>query len=244
MIKSLIFKLLNGRWYFAPAITVLFSLFCWLLLVILPVFPSTWITLNALPGIAAILSMLLGVWRIFKKEFKNGILQIFASFFVMGFLGFLFGTALPKSPYKKYTGNIKAPGNEQMHMPLMLAYDGEKPLQEVKQEDIILYDDNIPGQYRYEIFLNKIEKGEAYLRIFDLKTNRILSEKEVTKRSKIKVSNPAEDLREFGLSKNFRISEGSWGNYYGSRIELWFQPADPEQPERKLLTRYYVIQGN
>lgn len=244
MIKSLIFKLLNGRWYFAPAITVLFSLFCWLLLIILPVFPSTWITLNALPGIACILSMLLGVWRIFKKEFKNGILQIFAGFFVMAFLGFLFVTALPKSPYKKYTGNIKAPGNEQMHMPLMLASDGEKPLQEVKQEDIILYDNDIPGQYKYEIFLNKIEKGEVYLRIFDLKTNRILSEKEVTKRSKIKVSNPAEDLREFGLSKNFQISEGSWGDYYGSRIELWFQPADPDQPERKLLTRYYVIQGN
>ncbi|WP_262887711.1 hypothetical protein [Chryseobacterium potabilaquae] len=41
----------------------------------------------------------------------------------------------------------------------------------------------------------------------------------------------------------FTIEEGDWGDYYGSKVEVWFQPEDPAKPERKLLTKNYIIQG-
>jgi len=52
-----------------------------------------------------------------------------------------------------------------------------------------------------------------------------------------------DEVKEFVLSREFTVEKGEWGNYYGSRAEVWFQPDDLNQPEKKLVTTYYIIQG-
>ncbi|AZA83912.1 hypothetical protein C1637_13220 [Chryseobacterium lactis] len=150
----------------------------------------------------------------------------------------------PKSPYKPYNNDIKNPKNVKFSMPLKL-FSNEKELVEVTQPDILIYDYLQPGTYKYDVFLNRIEKGKVYLRVYDFNTNRILSEKEIKKQSMREVFNPSDELKEFSSGdKDFTVKEGDWGDYYGSRVEVWFQPDNPNEPERKLIEKNYIIQGN
>jgi hypothetical protein len=244
MIKEVVFKVFNWRWYFTSFITLFFGFFCWITIFILPVNKFIWNVFSVLPFFVAFISFVLGISRLFKKEFKNGLLQCLLSFFVFFIVGALFTFAPPKSPYKPYANDIKNPKNGIFEQPLRISSNNEKPLIEVTKQDVILYDYLQPGSYKYDVFLNKIEKGKVYLKIFDFNTNRILSEKEIKKKSQIEVFNPTDELREFGLDKNITVSEGNWGDYYGSKVEVWFQPDDSTQPERKLLTKNYIIQGS
>lgn len=59
----------------------------------------------------------------------------------------------------------------------------------------------------------------------------------------MEVFNATDEVKEFGLSLEFTVEKEEWGNYYGSRAEVWFQPDDLNQPEKKLVTTYYIIQG-
>ena len=47
---------------------------------------------------------------------------------------------------------------------------------------------------------------------------------------------------QFFSAMHFTIYEGRWGQYYGARFEIWFQP-DSGGPERKLFEKNYKIQG-
>ncbi|RNA62574.1 hypothetical protein D1631_11830 [Chryseobacterium nematophagum] len=245
MIKEIVFKTLNWRWYFTSFITLFFGIFCWLLILILPLSSFVWNFFSFLPFVAAGVSFILGISRLFKKEqFKNGLWQCFLSVVVFFIIGMLFTFWPPKSPYKNYNNDIKNPKNATFSTPLKIASNGEKQLVEVVSPNILLYDYLQPGKYKYDVFLNKIEKGKVYLKIYDFNTNRILSEKEVKMKSQLEVFNSTDELKEFGLDTSFTIEEGDWGDYYGSKVEVWFQPEDTTKPERKLLTKNYIIQGS
>ncbi|RMZ58358.1 hypothetical protein D1632_12075 [Chryseobacterium nematophagum] len=245
MIKEVVFKALNWRWYFTSFIALFFGIFCWLMILILPRSSFVWNFFSFLPFVVAGISFILGISRLFKKDqFKNGLWQCFLSVVVLFIIGILFTFCPPKSPYKPYKNDIVNPKNAAFSMPLKIAPNGEKQLVEVVSPNIILYDYLQPGNYKYDVFLNKIEKGKVYLKVYDFNTNRILSEKEVKKKSQIEVFNSTNELKEFGLDKNFTIEEGDWGDYYGSKIEVWFQPEDTTKLERRLFTKNYIIQGN
>lgn len=244
MIKEVVFKMFNWRWYFTSFITLIVGVFCWLTILILPISSFTWTFFSALPFIVGVVSFMLGISRLFKKdEFKNGLFQCLLSFCVFMMLGVMFAFFPPKSPYKTYTG-INNPKNARFAMPLKISVGGEKDLIEVNGQDILLYDNLRPGTYKYDVFLNKIEKGKVYLKIFDFNTNRILSAAEVKKKSQIDVFNSTNELKEFNLDDDFIVEEGDWGNYYGSKVEVWFKPEDDTKPERRILSKNYVIQGS
>lgn len=245
MIKEVVFRALNWRWYFTSLLTLFIGIFCWVLILILPISSFTWNFFSALPFLVAGVSFILGISRMFKKdEFKNGLWQCLLSFIMFFIIGGLFAFYPPKSPYKPYHNDIKNPKNAKFSMPLKLFSDG-KELVEVTQPDILIYDYLQPGTYKYDVFLNTIEKGKIYLRVYDFNTNRILSEKEIKKESMREVFNPNDELKEFSSDdKDFTVKEGDWGDYYGSRIEVWFQPDNSNTPERKLLEKNYIIQGN
>lgn len=244
MIKEVVFKTLNWRWYFTSFITLFFGFFCWLMILILPISSFTWNFFSIMPFIVGFISFILGISRLFKKEqFKNGLWQCFLSFVVLSVIGFLFAYCPPKSPYKTYNNDIKNPKNAKFSMPLKMDASGEKQLVEVVSPNVILYDYLQPGTYKYDVFLKKIEKGKVYLKVYDFNTNRILSEKEIKKKSQLEVFNPTDELKEFGLENDFIVEEGDWGDYYGSKVEVWFQPDDTTKPERKLLTKNFIIQG-
>ncbi|WP_426478825.1 hypothetical protein ACP3T3_05035 [Chryseobacterium sp. CBSDS_008] len=245
MIKEVVFRALNWRWYFTSFIALFIGIICWLLILILPISSFTWNFFSAIPFLVAAISFILGISRMFKKEeFKNGLWQCFLSIVVFFIIGGFFAFCPPKSPYKPYNNDIKNPKNAKFSMPLKLFSD-EKELVEVTQPDILIYDYLQPGSYKYDVFLNKIEKGKVYLKVYDFNTNRILSEKEIKDQSMREVFNPNDELKEFSSGdKDFTVKEGDWGNYYGSKVEVWFQPEDSSQPERKLMIKNYIIQGN
>lgn len=243
MIKAFIIRLINGKWYSAPLIFTIFTVFCWLCLIVFPTRALLWGFLISLPFLGYFICFMLGIAKIFMKEFKEGIKQCFFTV-VISIIAMLFFTVfLPVDPYREYKGDAKNPNNVKTEMPLKLSLNEEKSLFKVDKQDILLYDYSMPGNYKYQVFLNKIEKGKVYLKMFDLVTNRILSEKDIKKSSQIEVYNPTDELKEFGLSNPITVEEGEWGDYYGSRVEVWFQPDDSTQPERKLITKNYIIQG-
>ncbi|MFZ4928828.1 hypothetical protein [Chryseobacterium sp. Mn2064] len=246
MIKEIIFRAFNWRWYFTSFIALFFGFFCWLLILILPISSFTWNFFSILPFLIIALGFILGISRLFQKdEFKNGILQCIFSVVVFFIVGAIFAYCPPKSPYKPYNNDIKNPGNAKFSMPLKIYPNRDKQLVQVTQPDILLYDYLQPGSYKYDVFLNKIEKGKVYLKVYDFNTNRILSEEEIKRQSIREVFNPNDELREFSSDKkDFTVKEGSWGDYYGSRVEVWFQPDDSTLPERKLMTKNYIIQGD
>ncbi|MCS4304720.1 MULTISPECIES: hypothetical protein [Chryseobacterium] len=245
MIKEVVFRALNWRWYFTSLISLFIGVFCWLLILILPISSFTWNFFTAIPFLVVVVSFLLGISRMFKKdEFKNGLWQCFLSIIILSILGILFGLYPPKSPYKPYNNDIKNPKNAKFSMPLKIFSD-EKELVEVTQPDILIYDYLQPGTYKYDVFLNKTEKGKVYLKVYDFNTNRILSEKEIKKESMRVVFNPNDELKEFSSGNDgFTVKEGDWGDYYGSRIEVWFKPDNSNESERKLVEKNYIIQGN
>ncbi len=243
MIKSFILKIINGKWS-APFFITSISIFCWFWLWILPVTKIIWNICFIIPIGTGLVYILLGISKIFKKRYKEGFIQIMLSL-IFTFIAAVFFTILtPKSPYKEYKGDIVNPNNVKVNMPLDFEGLDDKPLVEVKGEDVLLYNYQQPGHYKYEVFLNKIEKGKVYLKLFDLTTNRILSAKQIEKNSRLEVENTGDGLKEFESDKVFTVEEGNWGNYYGSRVEVWFRPDDSSKPERKLLAKNYVIQGN
>lgn len=245
MIKEVVFRALNWRWYFTSVITLATGFCCWLLILILPISKFTWNFFSTIPFLVAAVSFILGISRLFKKnEFKNGLWQCLLSFIVLTTISFLFVFYPPKSPYKAYNNDIKNPKNVKFSMPLKM-FAGEKELVEVTQPDVLIYDYLQPGSYKYDVFVNKTEKGKVYLKVYDFNTNRILSEKEIKKQSMRKVFNPNDELKEFSSGNDsFTVTEGDWGDYYGSRVEVWFQPDNPNESERKLIEKNYIIQGN
>lgn len=243
MIKSFILKIINGKWS-APFFITAISIFFWLLMWILPVTKTVWNLCFIIPLCTGLVYTLLGISKLFKKRFKEGFVQIILSV-VFTFIACVFFFILtPKSPYKEYKGNIVNPNNVKVEMPLDFIGMDEKPLVEVKGQDVLLYNYQQPGQYKYDVFLNKIEKGKIYLKLFDLTTNRLLSSKKIKRETQLEVENTSDELEEFESDNIFVVEEGEWGNYYGSRVEVWFRPDDSAKPERKLLVKNYVIQGN
>ncbi|MCJ7932160.1 MAG: hypothetical protein MUW56_00595 [Chryseobacterium sp.] len=49
-------------------------------------------------------------------------------------------------------------------------------------------------------------------------------------------------MKRFELKDSFAVYEGDWGEFYGSRIEVWFIPDDVNKPERKIITKNAIIQ--
>jgi len=83
-----------------------------------------------------------------------------------------------------------------------------------------------------------IESGYFYIKAFELTSNDRLSGDRMKERSKIKVKTLGKEQYE----GEFTIYEGSWGDKYGSRIELWFQPSKGKN-EYKITERNYIVEG-
>ncbi len=141
-------------------------------------------------------------------------------------------------PYDFFASNLKIPNNIKFEKPI-----GVNETFTVNKANLILYDGMQPGIYQYEIYLDKIEKGSIYLKIYEITSNKILSENDIYKRSKIEVYNPTNELTKFKLKDDFTIYEGDWGQYYGSRIEVWFKSENRNIKDRKLFSKNYIIQG-
>ncbi|NML58845.1 hypothetical protein [Chryseobacterium cheonjiense] len=242
MIRKLYNKL-NTKWMYS-----VFIMFCGFILSFFILRVPSEIAFNTsiiIFFISILIPLLFGLIRVFKKDFLAGTLQILSSI-IFGGSGFLcLSIFLMLYPYDFFADNLEIPKNIQFEKPINLndnLASGPNKITD-KKETFFLYDGFQPGIYQYEIFLNKIEKGTVYLKIYEITKNQILSETDVANNSKMQVYNSTNELKRYQLKDDFTVYEGNWGEFYGSKIEIWFQPDDKKQKERKLMSKNYIIQG-
>lgn len=122
----------------------------------------------------------------------------------------------------------------------------------VVERGIVVVDYGQPGVYRYMANVPAIsEKGKIYLKLYEATTNLPLSEHDV-KTSTTLLVEPSDTSRiykmtdkepnKWNATDEFTIYEGSWGDYYAARVELWYQPESGGE-EQLLHSVIYQIEG-
>lgn len=110
--------------------------------------------------------------------------------------------------------------------------------QDYETDDLVLTNYVQPGIYKYYTDYQPAKIGFLYIKAFEITSNDRLSGESMKERSKIRI----EKLESRIFEGEFTIYEGSWGDKYGSRIELWFQPLDGQE-EYKITERNYIVEG-
>ncbi|MEM1408019.1 MAG: hypothetical protein AAGG59_14660 [Bacteroidota bacterium] len=168
--------------------------------------------------------------QIMSKRWYLAIPQLGISVFLFCFTGFIFMFSPPD-----YYGASKT-------IPKDMVID--EPLDEVpnhyqfKEHDLILADSIQPGIYLYFTNYNPERNGFFYIKAFEITTNDRLSKDRINRISRIEVN--IKDKSNF--NGKFTVYEGSWGDKYGARIELWFKPVG-NQKEYLVAQRNYIIEG-
>jgi len=138
------------------------------------------------------------------------------------------------SPPDYYGVHKTIPNNIDIHKPIESIPTDE----EIKNHDFVLSSCYQPGIYCYYTNHKPKEIGSFYIKAFEINSNDKLSEERIKMNSKIKVKNLESEL----YSGEFTIYEGSWGDKYGARIELWFAPSDGKK-DYKITERNYIVEG-
>ena len=123
----------------------------------------------------------------------------------------------------------------------------------VVERGIVVVDYGQPGQYRYMANVPAIpERGKIYLKLYEATTNLPLSEYiKYNTTIEVEASDTAiiyamkSDGKHSVETKNtqyFTVQEGSWGDYYAARVELWYQPESSGE-EQLLHSVIYQIEG-
>jgi hypothetical protein len=186
------------------------------------------------------------IYHFIKKHWPLAILT--AAIIGVSLLGFfLYSISMfwkIQSEPDKYADNLKIPTNIQINQPL----EQVEP-ERINDTDFYLYNSFQPGLYIYAFWTKRIEKGEIYLKAFEITNNDQLSANRLKESSLIQVYNPKDTIVKFQLEKEnsefarpFTIYEGDWGNPYAARFEVWFKP-EKNGKERKLIEKNYKIEG-
>ena len=153
---------------------------------------------------------------------------------ITGFLFFYISLIIMLSPPDYYGVHKEIPNNIHFDEPLSV-----KPTKDLfDKDDLILVHSVQPGIYSYHTDYSPSENGYLFIKVYEITSNDRLSEHRMKEKSKIQVDIQTKTI----LEGEFTIYEGSWGDKYGSRIELWFQPSDGKN-ERKITERNYVVEG-
>jgi hypothetical protein len=137
-------------------------------------------------------------------------------------------------PPDYYGANKTIPKNIEIAIPI----EKEPTKTELKKYDLILSSSFQPGIYNYYTAKKPTELGNFYIKAFEINSNDKLSEERIKISSKIKVENIESKI----YSGEFTIYEGSWGDKYAARIELWFEPSNKNK-DYKIAERNYLIEG-
>lgn len=158
---------------------------------------------------------------------------LFSQIIISAFLFFSVSVYFAFSPPDFYGANKIIPKNVKFEIP------AEKELTEkdLKQNDFSLASLSQPGIYNFYTNHQPKEAGYFYIKAFEISSNDRLSEENINERSKITVDKPAGRA----YKGEFTIYEGSWGDKYVVRIELWYHPNSSY--EYKVKQKNYIIEG-
>ncbi len=153
---------------------------------------------------------------------------------VVGVLLFYVGIIFAYSPPDFYGARKKIPDNIDISEPL-----DTLPIQsDFNNYHLVLRKYGQAGIYMYFTDLKPKENGYFFIKSYEITANDQLSTNRLKERSKIKVDSVDSGI----FYTDFTIYEGSWGDKYGARFELWFDPIG-DKPEYKLAERNYIIEG-
>ena len=175
-----------------------------------------------------------------SKKIFIGISTIIILF--IGFVFWLFFEIANENKGDEIFYNIKIPENLNFDKPIeSLTYQQIDSLTniEVNDDKIVVIGDGYSG-YDFYMWHKPTEKGELYIKAFELTQNIQLSELELSTRTENEITELGENYKLY--IGNSLIYEGTFANYYPVRFELWFKPKNSEI-EKKLTEKNYVIDG-
>ncbi|WP_348715149.1 hypothetical protein [Tenacibaculum sp. 190130A14a] len=167
--------------------------------------------------------------QIFIKKWYFLIPQILISRFLFVFVSIIFTF----SPPDYYGANKKIPKDIEIYEPL----ETDPTENDFEKFDLVLASSFQPGIYNYFTDYKPTEKGNFYIKAFEVTSNDHLSADRMKVRSKVNVENLEPKL----YAGEFTIYEGSWGDKYAARIELWFEPLNGKN--YKITERNYIVEG-
>lgn len=106
------------------------------------------------------------------------------------------------------------------------------------KDSLIVNGDGYSG-YQFLIFHKPLEKGNLFIKAFEMTTNTPLSvEENLKEKTTIKIDSISNKTKMF--KRTATIYEGTMGKFYPARFELWFKS---KKKEIKLLDKEYMIDG-
>ena len=138
--------------------------------------------------------------------------------------------------------NIKVPENSNLKKPI--EYLNQNQIDsilriKVDKEKIEIIGTGYSG-YDFYIWHKPTEKGEIFIKAFEITQNQILSQEQLFNKTRKIIEKTNTD---FELYKgNSLIYEGGLGKYYPVRFELWFKSSETGN-EQKLTEKEYLIDG-
>ena len=168
--------------------------------------------------------------QIFIKKWYYSIPQILISGFLFVFVSIIFTF----SPPDYYGANKEIPKGIEIYDPI----ETEPTEKDFEKFDLVLASSFQPGIYNYFTDYKPTEIGNFYIKAFEVTSDDHLSAKRIKIKSKVDVKSLESKL----YSGEFTIYEGSWGDKYGARIELWFEPANGKK-DYKITERNYIVEG-
>jgi len=196
--------------------------------------------LNVLTDISVIVLLISFVYQLYKKQFLTGCLTsiVIIVTVILSMLVSIFDA-------DHWADDLKIPTGIQIESPVNM--DGrarpDSILRLIKTEsDLVLYNSDQPGMYKYDFWTDKIERGIIYLKAFEITQEVELSSDNVKQDSRISIDNSTDSFVRFSSTGNFKIYEGDFGKFYAARFEVWFKPNSGGQ-ERKIFQKNFKIEG-
>jgi len=158
---------------------------------------------------------------------------IFPQLGLAAFLYYYVGIIFTYSPPDYYGAHKEIPENIDFANPL----DSLPTREEFEKHDFVLINNFQPGLYLYQSDHKPTETGHFYVKAYEINSNDRLSGKRMEIRSKVVVDNLEPQI----WKGEFTVYEGDWGDKYGSKMELWYQPSNGQ--EYKVEERNFIIEG-
>lgn len=241
MIKKITCYILNKWW-----ISLLFVLLSILLFGISETIRNTFFS-NFCFGLSLLCMLILFISsckQLIDKHWINGLFNLgilVIAFFLFAIIAERFITL------DRFADNLIIPQNIEINKPINLESDGSiRPdsilnLKKCKI-DFSLYNSFQPGEYQFDFWVGKLEKGKVFLKAFEITTNTELSKPYLKQKSSINIYNQSDSLIRICSKNDFTIYEGDWGKPYAARFEVWYKKEN-SQEIKMLFTKNYIIEG-
>ena len=174
--------------------------------------------------------------KIIKKIFL--ILAIIIGIVIISFIGLLSYDSYQESKFY----NIEIPENLKFEKPIEFLTNSQiDSLKKLKvNDDKLIVIGSGYGGYNFYMWHKPIEKGDIYIKAFELTQKVRLSEWKLSNRTKNTITKLSNEYQLYQGSTV--IDEGTFQNFYPTRFELWFK-SEKSDIEKKLTEKSYLIDG-